>query len=249
MHAAAGRRRTRRNGYVLGAVAAAALLASTGYDAGSDGRAKDRGPSAGPSPAGAPSPTDAPSASAAPSPPGKPGAPSPTGATSSARPTGSAPAQPGGTGGGAVDACAESDLSFSVTNEDAAGEPVRHLLLTVTNRSGRTCTVHRYPSVLVGANAQGPVPVIKDSDPKALASLAPGKQAHAALLVKGGRMDEYAAHELVVRLQGPRAGGPPGKAVTVALPRGVDKVWGDDGGRVTYWTTASGYALDFIMSL
>ncbi|MBT2451423.1 DUF4232 domain-containing protein [Streptomyces sp. ISL-43] len=153
----------------------------------------------------------------------------------------------GGSGDSATAACAESDLSVSATNEDKQGEPVEHLLLTVTNTGDKTCNVYRYPSVLLGADAQAMVAVIEDSDPKKLATLAPGKQAHAALLVRGGHMDEYQANIITFRLQGPELGGNGSKPIKVDLP-GLDKLWADDGARVTYWTTASGHALDFIMS-
>ncbi|MEU9146009.1 DUF4232 domain-containing protein [Streptomyces sp. NPDC048349] len=172
------------------------------------------------------------------------------GTTGSAKPSAGASktgGNGGGNGDGAIAPCTAAGVSVSATNEDEKGATVKHLLLTLTNISGKKCTVHHYPSVLVGTDAQAPVPVIKDSDPKALATLAPGEKAHAALLVRGGHRDEYPAYSLVVTLQGPKLGDREPESIKVALP-GVDVVWADDGARVTYWTTASGYALDFIMS-
>lgn len=235
----------------LGAAAAAVLLATTGCEpSGSDG-AQGAAPSDRPSVTGSAQPD----------------------ATGSPKPDGSGPAKPGGgadgTGGGqggtgdggrggtggdagkgdsaTVAACAEDDLSFSAATEDTEGEPVRHLLLTVTNAGDKKCNVYHYPTVRLGADAQAPVAVIKESDPKALATLAPGEEAYAALLVSGGARDTYEANTIIVSLQGRKPGSTASGPIHVDLP-GVDSLTADDGARVTYWMTASGLALRFIMS-
>ncbi|GGV35915.1 hypothetical protein GCM10010495_61160 [Kitasatospora herbaricolor] len=176
--------------------------------------------------------------------------------TAPARPGATAPATPtagaGSTGGtgradGSTAACAKGDLSLSATNEDEKGRQVRHLLLTVTNVGTRKCNLYNYPYVQMGADAQAPVAVIEDSDPKALASLAPGEKAYAALLVSGGHRDTYEAKYVSLTLQGPRLGSHVGESIRAGMP-GIDSLTVDDGGRVTYWMTASGLALRFIMS-
>jgi hypothetical protein len=149
-----------------------------------------------------------------------------------------------GSGGGV---CSEDGLSFSATSEDGAGEPVRHLLLTVTNTGEEECDVYHYPYVQLGADAQAPAAVIEESAPQALVTLAPGDQAYAAVLVSGGAMDEYEADTVSLILQGRDPGSNASESVNVDLP-GVDTLLADDGQLVTYWTTASGLALDFIMS-
>ena len=174
------------------------------------------------------------------------------GTTTPSHTPGKAPASPTGPGTPtptptAVAACTEADLSFAATNEDGEGQPVRHILLTATNTGHRTCNVYGYPDVKLGADAQGLVPVLKDSDPAALSTLAPGEKTYAALLATGGKMDEYFAHTLTVAVQGDKPGTGESKPVDVALP-GVDSLAADDGQRVTYWTTAQGLALRFIMS-
>lgn len=145
-------------------------------------------------------------------------------------------------------ACAPSDLAFTTTNQDEGGAEVRHLLLTATNVGHATCTVYGHPLVRLGADAQAPVALIKESDPKALATLAPGDEANAALLVMGGARDTYEAHSISVVLQGRKPGSTASGPIDVKMP-GVDTLTVDDGGRVTYWMTPSGLALDFIMSL
>ncbi|MGP3970064.1 DUF4232 domain-containing protein [Streptomyces sp. 6N223] len=149
--------------------------------------------------------------------------------------------------GAAVAACSEDDLSFSASNEDGEGDPVRHVLLTVINTGEEQCAVYHYPYVQLGADAQTTAPVIEESDPEEFVSLAPGEQAHAALLVAGGAMDEYEADFITLDLQGREPGSNAGEPVTVEVP-GVEALFADDGQCVTYWTTASGLALDFIMS-
>ncbi|MFD9728884.1 DUF4232 domain-containing protein, partial [Streptomyces sp. NPDC059072] len=143
----------------------------------------------------------------------------------------------------AIAVCAVGDLAFSATNEDEKGKPVRHLLLTVTNTGNRKCDLHEYP-YLKFPNAREPIAVIKDSK-DAPATLAPGEKAYAALLANGGHMDTYDTNTLPLGLLGPDSGGKPSGTVNVTLPGQVSF---DDGARVTYWITASGLALRFIMS-
>ncbi|WP_331738545.1 DUF4232 domain-containing protein [Streptomyces sp. NBC_01276] len=136
-----------------------------------------------------------------------------------------------------------SDLAFSATNEDENGKPVRHLLLTVTNTGSKKCSLYAYP-YLKFPYARAPIAVIEDSK-DAPATLAPGEKAYAALLASGGHMDTYDTNTLPLSLQGPHPGSKPSEPVNVGLPGQVPF---DDGARVTYWITASGLALRFIMS-
>ncbi|GAA3373121.1 DUF4232 domain-containing protein [Streptomyces racemochromogenes] len=169
-----------------------------------------------------------------------------TGKTAAARPggvpakSGGGPAKPsagpGNAGGTGVAACGVGDLAFSATNQDEAGKPVRHLLLTVTNTGSAKCGLQGYP-YLKFPHARAPIAVIEDSK-DAPVTLAPGEKAYAALLASGGRMDTYDTDTLPLGLQ-------PGGPVNVALPGQVSF---DDGARVTYWIPASGLALRFIMS-
>ncbi|WP_345651416.1 hypothetical protein [Streptomyces siamensis] len=102
--------------------------------------------------------------------------------------------------------------------------------------------------VQLGADVQAPVAVIEGSDLEEPPVLAPGDEAHAALLVNGGARDTYEAKTITLHLQDPELGSHAIGQIGFDLP-GVDSLTVDDGARVTYWTTASGYALDFIMSL
>jgi|UniRef100_A0AAU3HXE6 hypothetical protein len=152
----------------------------------------------------------------------------------------------GSTGGGgkeAIAACSQTELGVSAVKERDA----RHLVLTVQNASTKKCNLYRYPLVRLGDGTRN-TPVIKDSDPDpgVPVTLAPGQEAYAALLVAGGARDEYEAKNITLTLQGSTPGSSAGKPIDVPMP--VSTLYADDGQLVTYWTTASGYALDFIMS-
>ncbi|MFE7930127.1 DUF4232 domain-containing protein [Streptomyces sp. NPDC057456] len=223
----------------VGAAAIGAMLASTACEPSAADDAADSTAS------GRPSATS----------PAKPGSTGPTGTTGSATPGSTGSATPsggsgatgGGGGGGAVPACAAEDLSFGTTLEDGKGEVPKHLLITVTNAGDERCVVHHYPHLFLGdyAEARYPIDVYEDSDPKAPVTLAPGDEAYAALLASGVPMDQYETNTITLLLHGRELGSDGSGPIGVDLPRTVAF---DDGARVTYWTTASGFALDFIMS-
>ncbi|MFG3513006.1 DUF4232 domain-containing protein [Streptomyces bobili] len=222
----------------VGAAAVAAMLASTacepGETEGAGSTASDR-----------PSATSTTSATGS-AEPGAAGSATP-GTTGSATPKGSSGGAGGGSGG-TVPACAAEDLSFGTTLEDGKGEVPKHLLITVTNAGDKKCNVYHYPHIFLGdyAEARYPMDVYEDSDPKSgPVSLAPGDEAYAAMLASSVPMDQYETNAITLLLHGRDLGGDGSEPIGVELPRVVAF---DDGARVTYWTTASGYALDFIMS-
>ncbi|MEH0580535.1 DUF4232 domain-containing protein [Streptomyces sp. B21-108] len=145
-----------------------------------------------------------------------------------------------------VAACSQEVLGVSAAKEPADSEDARHLLLTVQNAGDKKCNLYRYPLVRLGAG-RTTAPVIKESDPNpgVPVTLAPGEEAYAALLVNGP-MDEYEAKSITLGLQGRKPGSSAGKLIDVPMP--VETLYANDFQRVTYWTTAPGYALDFIMS-
>ncbi|MEW2119672.1 DUF4232 domain-containing protein [Streptomyces sp. NPDC005474] len=145
-----------------------------------------------------------------------------------------------------VAACSQEVLGVSAVKEPADSEDARHLLLIVQNAGDKKCDLYRYPLVRLGAG-RTTAPVIKESDPNpgVPVTLAPGEEAYAALLVNGP-MDEYEAKSITLRLQGRKPGSGAGKPIDVPMP--VETLYANDFQRVTYWTTAPGFALDFIMS-
>ncbi|MFC9589140.1 DUF4232 domain-containing protein [Streptomyces sp. NPDC056944] len=222
--------------YAAGAAVVAALLTSTACRSGEDGNPGGTAPSARPSA----------------SDPAQPGgtAPATPGTTTPSTPSGTtAPPKPSATpGGSAVADCTTEQLAVSAVKEPADSKENRHLLLGVQNAGDAPCKLYRYPHVKLGADARTTVPVIKESDPDPgrPVVIAPGEEAYAALLVSGGGRDEYEAKSITLTLQGRAPGSRTGGPVDVPLP--VATLHADDGQLITYWTTASGLALDFIMS-
>ncbi|WP_164721030.1 DUF4232 domain-containing protein [Streptomyces sp. W1SF4] len=237
---AVARRRRRNSAYAGGGVAVVAALAfglTTAFggpeprlDPAPPPAASLTAPTAGPASPAVPTPSASPSTEPSPTAPTLAG-PTPT-APATGGPSATAPATPPAT----IAACGVGDLAFSATNQDEAGKPVRHLLLTVTNTGSAKCGLQGYP-YLKFPHARAPIAVIEDSK-DAPVTLAPGEKAYAALLASGGRMDTYDTDTLPLGLQ-------PGGPANVALPGQVSF---DDGARVTYWIPASGLALRFIGS-
>ncbi|MFI5963605.1 DUF4232 domain-containing protein [Streptomyces asoensis] len=151
-------------------------------------------------------------------------------------------------GKGAVAACSQEALGVSAVKEPADSKEARHLLLIVQNAGDKKCNLYRHPLLRLGADARTTVPVIEESDPNpgVPVTLAPGEEAYAAVLVSGGARDEYEAKSMTLGLQGRRPGSQVGRPIDVPMP--APTLYADDGQLVTYWTTASGFALDFIMS-
>ncbi|MCF3122355.1 DUF4232 domain-containing protein [Streptomyces arenae] len=241
MHTPARRNQRRSRAwkpYVLGTVAAVALLAATACEPGADDGSDDSKPSGRSSATASAKPSEADAA--------KPGGTS--GDSGKNEGNGNSGGNGGSGGKKAVAACTEDVLSVSATKEPADSKDARHLLITVQNAGEKKCDLYRYPYLQLGTDAQSTVPVIKDSDPDPgkPVTIAPGEEAHAALLVSGGGRDEYEATTISLSLQGSKPGTQSSEPIDVPLP--VDTLYADDGQLVTYWTTASGMALDFIMS-
>lgn len=149
-------------------------------------------------------------------------------------------------GKGAVPACTQKVLGVSASKEPADSKDARHLLLTVQNTGSKKCDVYGYPLVRLG-DGKRTARVIKesDSDPGVPVTLGPGDEAYAGLVVNGP-MDEYEAKSITLSLQGRRPGSGASKPIDVPMP--VKTLYANDFQRVTYWTTAPGFALDFVMS-
>lgn len=125
----------------------------------------------------------------------------------------------------------------SVTKTVAAplNRPVNHMLLTVTNTGSRTCHLYGYPAVRFG-QAQSVPPVIEESQPQAVVTLAPGESGYASVSLSatdGSASNGYTAKSLTVYFQGRSGVGSVGKGATPSLP--AKGVYVDDSLKVTYW--------------
>ncbi|MCF2532635.1 DUF4232 domain-containing protein [Yinghuangia soli] len=158
-------------------------------------------------------------------------------------------AEPGtsaSTNSGAVAACTADKLAVTAAKEPADATEMRHLLITAKNTGSTPCKLYNYPHVVL-VNARSAAPVIEESNatPGEPVTLAPGKEAFAAMVLNGP-MDEYKVTAIKLTLSGTKAGSKAGSPIDVPMP--VSEMYANDFQRVTYWTTAPGFALDFVMS-
>ncbi|MEV0789902.1 DUF4232 domain-containing protein [Kribbella sp. NPDC050459] len=161
-------------------------------------------------------------------------------ASSSARPS-STPKPTKTTGDdSSVELCTMADLTLAITNYDAQGEEVRHLMLVATNLSAKKCDVQNYPEVTLG-DAQRPASVKEGTDSGEAITLAPGEKAYAGVLTTGGHMDTYSVKYVAVSLGSPGGEAEAEKPTRVKMP--VTSFEADDGQRVTYWAGTEGLAM------
>ncbi|WP_432584887.1 DUF4232 domain-containing protein [Streptomyces sp. HD1123-B1] len=144
-------------------------------------------------------------------------------------------------GGGAQDTggkggtCDPDKVSMTVSK---VSRPINHLLLKATNNSGVTCDLPGFPALRFD-DAQAATPVIEESKPQAVVSLAPGKSGYAGILTSsadGSGSEGTKVSELSVFLEGKDS------ATSVSLPGG--SVYIDSSAKVTYWQSESANALD-----
>ena len=111
------------------------------------------------------------------------------------------------------------------------------MLLTVTNTGSKNCDLYYYPAVNFG-DAQSVPPVMKDSQPQAVTTLAPGESGYAGVALAGGDngsgTNGRTAKSLSVYFFD-RDNNSISPAATPALP--AKGVYVDDSLRVTYWVS------------
>ncbi|MFJ6085699.1 DUF4232 domain-containing protein [Streptomyces sp. NPDC092369] len=130
--------------------------------------------------------------------------------------------------------------SASRTTATAVSRPLNHLLLTVTNTGSKNCDLVYYPAVRF-QDAQSVPPVIEDSQPQAVVTLAPGESGYAGVLLSaadGSGSNGYTAKSLAVYFNTDATA-----AAHPALPsKGVHI---DDSIKVTYWQADMADALNW----
>ncbi|WP_030342262.1 DUF4232 domain-containing protein [Streptomyces sp. NRRL S-1022] len=113
--------------------------------------------------------------------------------------------------------------------------PVNHMLLTVTNTGRATCYLYGYPAVRFG-EAQSVPPVIEDSQPQAVVTLAPGESGYASVNLSatdGSGSHGHTVNSLTVYFHGRSGNESVGTGAHPALP--AKGVYVDDSLKVTYW--------------
>ncbi|WP_030928113.1 DUF4232 domain-containing protein [Streptomyces sp. NRRL B-24720] len=189
---------------------------------------------------------------------GKPAdnAPRPTARPASVDSQGSTPNTGSGTGSGsdsgkggsttgssrpATAACIGENTEITLTK---VSRPINHLLLTMTNTGARACNAYHAPKLRFD-DAQAVFPILDDSRPQAVVTLAPGSSAYAAILLTGDveTNDQYKDTRLAVHFSAKDPSGDTGTAPDeLTLPAGT--YW-DDKGFVTYWQSDMADALTY----
>ncbi|WTW99930.1 DUF4232 domain-containing protein [Streptomycetaceae bacterium NBC_01309] len=211
----------------VAAATTAALLASTACSS------DDKDDAAGPAAATASGPSDAPG----PAQPGGPaqgagvsGVPQPPGGGSANGASPGANDHPG-TPGAAP--CTPADLSVVATAEPRDGG--RHIILTATNKSAKTCTLVHYPDVVFGDGSHEPV-LPMESPAEEVATIAPGGKAYSGLLLSRVGEPVDAVTSMAVNLKNHDNDEPVGNPVDVALPQDLGGFLNiGDGLSVTFW--------------
>jgi hypothetical protein len=109
------------------------------------------------------------------------------------------------------------------------------MLLTVTNTGSGSCSLYSYPAVRFG-QAQAVPPVIEDSRPQAVVTLAPGESGYAAVILSaadGSGSDGRTEKSLSVHFRGRSGNESVGESARPPLPAGGVHI--DDSLKVTYW--------------
>ncbi|MEV4947839.1 DUF4232 domain-containing protein [Streptomyces sp. NPDC053755] len=222
--------RTTWKTYVLGSVAAWALLSSTGCQASDASKG-----------AGAPVPT-APNATSAAGSPGRSSSGAPVdgetgqgGSKSTRPPAHTSPA--GGDGSGTGDKSAAcTDENISVTAKAEAHDSLRHLTLTATNIGDTTCTLHRYALVRFDEGSYDEVGPL-ESHAKAVVTLAPGGKAYAGMRLFIAGEETRAVETLTLGFQGRGSADEIGSPIDVPLPEGTPFLNVGPAPGVTFWDT------------
>ncbi|WP_326766213.1 DUF4232 domain-containing protein [Streptomyces sp. NBC_01591] len=134
--------------------------------------------------------------------------------------------------------CTGENTKVTVTK---VSRPINHLLLTATNTGSRPCYAYHAPALRFD-DAQAAFPVLRDSIPQAVVTLAPGQSAYASIGLSGepDGQDLHKGTHLGVYFTGKSNQGSTGAPAELTLPAGT--FWGDNG-FVTYWQSEMDDAL------
>ncbi|MFJ8863327.1 DUF4232 domain-containing protein [Streptomyces sp. NPDC102451] len=146
--------------------------------------------------------------------------------------------QDGDTGSGSLPTCTDANTKLTITSVQ---RPVNHMLLTVTNTGSKACNAFYYPFLKFG-EAQSVPPVVEDSKPQAVVTIAPGESAYAGVMTSsadGSGTGGYSTEDLSVGFQDKNSGSA-GGMVDVSLGKDV---YVDSTLTVTYWQTEMDNAL------
>ncbi|WP_367321843.1 DUF4232 domain-containing protein [Streptomyces sp. HUAS ZL42] len=208
--------------------AATVVLAALSLTACNDGAGvHDEGASAATTPTANPTSGDSPSGSGSNS-----SSPQASPATGTTRPAADTPASKAPASSSKPVTCEGSNTK---TVAAPLNRPVNHMLLTVTNTGSKSCFLYYYPDVRFG-EAQAVPPVIEESQPQAVVTLAPGESGYASVNLSatdGSGSNGHTVNSLTVYFHGRSGNESVGAAARPALP--AKGVYVDDSLKVTYW--------------
>ncbi|WP_405663836.1 DUF4232 domain-containing protein [Streptomyces sp. NBC_01166] len=134
--------------------------------------------------------------------------------------------------------CTGENTKLTITG---VKRPVNHMLLTVTNTGSKACNAFYYPVLRFG-EAQSVPPVVEDSKPQAVVTVAPGQSAYAGVMTSsadGSGTGGYSTQDLSVGFLDAESESA-GDMVNVPLSKDV---YVDSTLTVTYWQTEMDDAL------
>ncbi|MEE1727634.1 MULTISPECIES: DUF4232 domain-containing protein [Streptomyces] len=136
-------------------------------------------------------------------------------------------------------ACTTANTTVTVTK---VTRPINHLLLTLKNTGSGLCDAYYAPH-LGFDGAQSVFPILEDSKPQAVVTLAPGEEAYAGIGLTGepGQGTLHKSKNLSVHFA-KRNGSTYDTPAKLKLP--AETYW-DDNGFVTYWQSDRATALTF----
>ncbi|MFE3942831.1 DUF4232 domain-containing protein [Streptomyces sp. NPDC059118] len=136
--------------------------------------------------------------------------------------------------------CTGSNTKVTVSK---VSRPINHLLLTATNTGSVPCYAYHAPALRFD-DAQAAFPVLRDSIPQAVVTLAPGQSAYASIGLSGepDGQELHKSKHLGVYFTGKSNQGSTGPSTELTLPAGT--TWGDNG-FVTYWQSEMADALTY----
>ncbi|MFE4327882.1 DUF4232 domain-containing protein [Streptomyces sp. NPDC056831] len=145
-----------------------------------------------------------------------------------------------GTGSKSPVTCTGSNTKVTVSK---VSRPINHLLLTATNTGSVPCYAYHAPALRFD-DAQAAFPVLRDSIPQAVVTLAPGQSAYASIGLSGepDGQELHKSTHLTVYFTGKSNQGSTGAPAKLMLPAGTS--WGDNG-FVTYWQSNMSDALTY----
>lgn len=147
-----------------------------------------------------------------------------------------------GAASGKAKAAVTCQGSNTKTTAAPLARPLNHMLLTVTNTGSSPCYLYGYPAVQFGEGQSVP-PVIEESKPQAVVTLAPGEAGYASVNLSaadGSGSNGHTEKSLTVYFQD-RNGGSLSSAARPSLP--AKGVYVDDSLKVSYWQQELGDAI------